>query len=245
MIKRPDIPHLAKHHLRELREKWGVEPTLEESIWIVDLCKEVLQPAGQCDLDLIGQPIQAGASDVWLWPFTIGASIWLERCAARWFGDDEMLWLMAEVYTLVHARDREAFTAMRTREQALAKMREWELTLNCTWQELIAAMREVYTQLEIGDEEQQAPDAQKGGRAGDKSWTAIVARLEAVTGIKAEYWLWEVSLQATRKRLELAESYQIAMGGGKITEDDPIGRALKNLGLAKGAIVKAHKGDTK
>lgn len=244
MIKRPDIPHLAKHHLCELREKWGVEPTLEESIWIVDLCKEVLQPAGQCDLDLIGQPIQAGASDVWLWPFTIGASIWLERCAAKWFGDDEMLWLMAEVYTLAHARDREAFAAMRTRELALVKMREWELTLNCTWRELIAAMKVVYQQLDVDDDEKKA-NVKKGGKKGESSWTMIVSRLEAVTGLKAEYWLWEVSLQATRSRLELAESYQIAMGGGPVTEDDPIGRALKNLAQAKGEIVKAHKGKCK
>jgi hypothetical protein len=231
MTAKPDIHPLARAHLRELRERWSVEPTLEESLWIVRLCERVVNPAAGERLDLVGVPERCGSSDEWLWPITIGAAVWFQDLASGWWrGDGERLfWALA--FCLAHGRDKATLTACRTREAAAGMIREWSLSLCCTRAELEAAVDAVLP-----------PPPGAAAAPGRTDWACVAGEIESVTGIPCEHWLWEVSREATLGAWLRARRVLAAMGGcgpgaaPRGAED----AALAELAEAKRAIIAAH-----
>lgn len=88
MIRKPQIHPLAERHIRELRERWHIEPTLEECLWIVQLAERVLNPVAGTRMELAEIPERVGVSDEWLHPLTIGAALWFTERASAWWADD-------------------------------------------------------------------------------------------------------------------------------------------------------------
>ena len=231
----PVIHPLALRHLQELKERWGVEPTLAESLWVVRLCDRVLSPNEGERADLCGMPARAGVSDVWLWPITIGASVWVQDYAQKWWGQDDERMYMAFCFALANGRKRDAMReASLSPERAADLVGAWALGLNCTNEELHAAFNIV------------VPGKPKGAKENTASkidWDAVVGELEASTGIPADHWLWDVSKDATLRAFHRAKQVTIARAGGGSAGDmlDPLTRALQELAEAKGAIIEAHK----
>lgn len=238
MAPKPTVHPLALQHLRELRERWGVEPTLEESIWIVSLCERVLCPCEGERSDLCGIPIRAGVSDVFLWPFTIGASVWYQDYAAKWWGAEVDRMNTALCYALANARDKDAIRSVAlSKESAEKTIKAWALSLNCTPQELCQAFDEAIPPVTPSDD-------RKGKDTPKKiDWESIVGEIEATTGIPADHWLWDVSKDATLRAWHRARSVLIARAGGSSSGSvlDPLNVALQDLADAKTAIIKAHK----
>ena len=236
MIAKPTIHPMAEQHLRELRERWGIEPDLSEALWIVQLCDRVLHPTGD-RADLCGLPVRAGVSDVWLWPVTIGAGIFIEARLQRWYGGDNRRGTLALAWVLAHARDSQALRqAARGREFADALIDEWTAGLTCTVPELEAALDEL---LPPSPEKK---DEQEPAEPAGANWPEIVRELEVITGLPADHWLWDISRDGTVSAWLKARAVVAAKAVGTaplmLAEIDA---ALQYLATAKAAIIKAHK----
>lgn len=230
MIKKPDIHPLAEKHLRELRGRWGIILTDAEVLWIVQLCERVICPGGGGDLEYIGMPERVGHSDVFLWRLTIGAAIWLEECAFRWWSDSNQL-IRANAFALAHARRGDVFRDLYIRETAERVIKQWFRGLGCTHEELDEAISRLYPPQETlgGDRDGKAIDNHAW------SWGAIIDDLEATTGIQADHWLWDQAVGVTLRRLALAKQVAAAGVGGDVDKDTD--KALFNLAQAKKSII--------
>ena len=233
MIPKPVIHPMAAQHLRELRERWGVEPTLEESLWIVRLCERVLDPVGD-RRDLIGIPVRVGASEEWLWPLSIGASVWWNDLASVWFGRDGGMLFKSYAFALANGRDKTVIRACRTMPEAESLIWKWEIGLTCGMRELEAAVEEV------------SPPKRPGGKKPSEpkktDWAQICGEIEAVTGIPCDHWIWEISKAETERAWLSARAVSAAMGGGSgRIGDSPEDEAVKDLAAAKLSIIESHK----
>lgn len=236
MVCKPTLHPLAHQHLRELRERWGVEPTVEEAIWIVRLCERVMCPCEGERSDLCGIPVRAGISGVFLWPLTIGAAVWYQDYAAKWWNDNQERMTMALGFALANGRDCKMMRAASLgRESAEKVIRNWAESLTCTREELEAAFDEVLPAAKPSDGKQ--PNPQK------IDWEQIVGEIEAVSGIACDHWLWDMSKEATLRAWHRARSVMIARAGGSVGTSvlDPLNIALQELAEAKAEIIKAHQ----
>lgn len=225
---------MARQHLRELREFWQVEPTLEETLWIIELCKRVVNPVAGERLELIGVPARCGASDEWLWPITIGAAIWYQDLACGWWQGDREGTFKALAFSLAHARDKEILRMCRTRAEAEGLIHAWGMSLTCTRAELEEAVDRVLPETPRPDKDKKA--------AGYTDWTALVGEIEMVSGIGAEHWLWEVSREETLRAWFRSRQVLAARGMGAGAESpDPLDEAVQDLAAAKQMIIDAHK----
>lgn len=233
MIPKPVIHPMAAQHLRELRERWGVEPTLEESLWIVKLCARVLNPVSGSRRDLIGIPARCGDSAEWLWPITIGAGVWFQDFASVWWRGDSERMFKALAFALSHARDKETLTALRDSAAAARMIRDWASKLTCTREELEAAVDEVLPPV----------SRQTKGERPQTDWTELVIDLAVITGIPNDHWVWDISRSETINAWVAARRVAAARGGSDCEGVSAADEAVKDLAEAKAAIVKAHRED--
>lgn len=234
MIAKPTLHPLAAQHLRELRERWRIEPTVEEAIWIVRLCERVLCPCEGERSDLCGIPVRAGVSEVFLWPLTIGAAVWYQDHAAKWWAGSYERMTMALGFALANGRDKALMrSASLGRESAEKAVKAWALTLTCTRPELEAAFDEVL------------PPSKPSGEPNPHKidWEQIVGEIEAVTGIPCDHWLWDMSRDATLRAWHRSRSVLIARSGGSAGTSalDPLNVALQDLAEAKASIIKSRQ----
>lgn len=235
MIAKPSIHPLAAQHLRELRERWGVEPTLEESIWIVELAKRVVDPVPSERRELLGLPVRIGSGDDWLWQPTIGGRVWFRDLATAWWrGDDEQLF-RALAFSLANGRDRAVMRSCRTRAEAEAVIWKWSMGLTCNADELQAAVSEVMP-------ESRPETGKKPVKPGTVDWQEVCGELEAATGIPTDHWVWEISMDETERAWIRSRRQAAAMMGVSLADDcSPEDEAVKDLAAAKCAIIAAHR----
>lgn len=233
MIPKPVIHPLALQHLRELRERWGVEPTLEEQLWIVRLCDRVINPVAGERRDLLGIPVRIGASQDWLWPITIGGCVWWQDLASDWFAGDTDMQHKSLAFALANGRSKPVMQACRTRAEAEAMMWQWEIGLTCTIEELDAAVNEVLPP---------RVDASKPSDEPKRTdWQAVCGELEAITGIPCDHWIWEVSREETERAWTRANLVAAAMGGMPCPDaDTPEDEAVRDLATAKASIIASR-----
>lgn len=234
MVCKPTLHPLAQQHLSELKKRWGVEPTVEEAIWIVRLCERVMCPCEGERSDLCGIPVRAGISDVYLWPLTIGAAVWYQDYAAKWWADNQERMTMALGFALANGRDKSLMRAASLgRESSEKVIKDWAVSLTCTREELEAAFDEIL------------PPSKPSGEPNPPKidWEQIVGEIEAISGIACDHWLWDMSKEATLRAWHRARSVQIARGGGTPGTSvlDPLNVALQELAEAKASIIKAHQ----
>lgn len=234
MIRKPQIHPLAERHIRELRERWHIEPTLEECLWIVQLAERVLNPVAGTRMELAEIPERVGVSDEWLHPLTIGAALWFTERASAWWADDRERLFKAIAWALAHARDRELFAAAATREAAADLIHAWALSLTCTRQELEAAV----------DRGLPSYDGRGGAdphKRQSMDWAALITELEVATGLPARHWVWELSREATIRAWWASRSVIAAQGGRSVPAGpNPADEAVQALAAAKLEILKSH-----
>jgi len=233
MIAKPSIHPLAAQHLRELREKWGVEPTLEETLWVVQLCEKVLNPGIGAHASLIGIPERVGGSDVWLWPPTIGAAVWWREFALAWWAQDEERASLSLAFALAHARDRETLTACRTQDATEAMIHDWSLSLTCTRAELNDAVDRIYSETER--------PRKRNDSAKVMDWSSLIAELEVSSGLPSDRWIWSVSRAHTIEAWHASKRVIAAQGGYPSGRTDAADEAIQDLAFAKDAIIRAHQ----
>jgi len=234
MIGKPKIHPMAESHIREFRERWKFEPTLEECLWIVQLVDKVLNPVEGTRMELAEIPERVGMSDEWLHPLTIGAGIWFDELAANWWEGNRGALFNALAWVLAHGRDKELITMARTRDAAAALIHDWGMSLTCTRRELEAAVDRMLPPID-------RPVKKDEAKPQSMDWAALIDELTVATGIPARHWVWEISREATCRAWWASRSMIAAQGGRSgVSGPNPADQAIQNLARAKKAILQAH-----
>ena len=213
----------------------GVEITaLEpgELYALAEASRRCANPFSEVNAELADRPVRV-CDGVWLWPPTAGAIVWLETYAAEWWGRGSARWRWAQVYALMHARERDAFSRLTSRAKAGAAVLWCALRLPISGAELVAAIRRAYG----ADEVPMAPEEKES----HVNFAAMVARLEAVSGIPRETWLWQRSYDYLLKAYTAMHDFAAAYAtNGKHRESmrDELDEAMSAMARTRAAIVR-------
>ncbi len=228
--------------IRDLKERYGIalsELTSDELEKLVLACRRAESPFSNVNAELVEAPFRV-CRGVWGWPMTIGAMVWLSEFAGKWWPDGTM-GFFAQVYAMLHAREKDAFASLTEKGAARRAIMKTALRLVCHRKEAAAALMRSY---EASEGVTQKPEIAKGDMAkAQDDYTTLVARLEVESGIPAEVWLWRKSfMQSMRSYAELhAFAAAFAYGGAERRRmRDELDEAINDLAHLKNEIMQSH-----
>lgn len=215
----------------------GIEPKdilPSEFERLVRACDRCDRPFSELNAELAGMPIVA-CEGVFFWKLTVGASVWLDQYAKRWWLDtgQQKAYFWAIVYALIHARERDAFSTLTGEDEAYERIRADALRLVANEEEIVVA---VDLALKLHDAE---PKAQQAFNIQvENDWQGIIARLESQSGIPAEEWIWRRSLDYTRMAYRDLSRFAAACGGRKAERmKDELDYAMNALARIRSEII--------
>ena len=218
--------------LAGIRSRFGTIDglTADEIAALVDACRRADSPFEDSHRELIGAP--AAVVRGWEFrPLTIGAAVWLDEYAAKWWGDDSNRYFWALVYALVHGYERAAFTSLTSEVAARNAIRR--MTLHFAFGRK-ALERAVDAALGRGTRKQEDEGADNGGPL---EWSSIVAELETATGIPRDEWLWGRSKRYTVWAYsKMCNQIAKRAGRGARRAFDALDRAIQHLAEIKHGI---------
>ena len=215
----------------------GVEPKdilPSEFERLVRACDRCDKPFSQLNAELVGMPILA-CEGVHFWKMTVGASVWLDQYAKKWWLEtgQRKAYFWAIVYALMNARTKDAFTSLVDEGVAYERIRAEALRLVAHEDEIVEA---VDYALQIRDVKPKAQAEQAFQMEND--WQSVVARLESQSGIPAEKWIWERSLDYTRRAYNDLSRFAAACGGKKSERmKDELDYAMNALARLRAEII--------
>lgn len=214
-----ECPAVAKAEIQRL-ESNGVKLSLDDLAWLITLGQKVETPAGRMNPLKAGVPAVAGSS--LLWPETVQATQWLDAVSG-WFSAAELDYLNA--FALSVAREPNAFDDLYTIKAARAAVNQFASQLNCTRQELVAALESI-TPSDL-------PEREQGDKEPDLKMLAL--EMEVLTGRTRE----EVQVSSVAELCDLAR-IEAKYKSGKFDEDASASREpLRDLLLATQEILKS------
>lgn len=201
--------------------------TADEIAALVRATDKLADPFGEVNADAVGMPVKA-AENVVFWRFTIGAAVWYEEYARKWWDGRPEAMFWATVYALRHGREQNAFVNLTREDEAFKAIENEGLQLCVSREELEKAVDKA---LNFGRERRQKEqqDTESG-----IDWAAIIARLETQTGLSSEYWCWKHSADyALRAYYDLRYFAEVYAGGRRAkqmtSELDHAANALARL----------------
>lgn len=220
--------------LAGIRSRFGTIDglTADEIAALVDACRRADSPFGSAHKELLGMPA-AVLRGYEFRPLTIGASVWLDEYAAKWWGDDSNRYFWALVYALVHGYERAAFTSLTSEEAARRAISR--MTLRFAFGRK-ALERAVDAALGRGEQKKDSADADNDDPL---DWSLMVAELEAATGIRRDEWLWGRSEQYTARAYSKMRRLVAMRAGDRDSGKrilDSLDRAIQNLAEIKHGI---------
>lgn len=206
---------------------------------LVHACDRMASPFSDVNADAVGIPIRAGG--VYFWRLTIGATLWLDEYARRWWDDKPRRYEWALVYASIHARDKGAFSALTDEAVAEEAVKKQALELVVNSEEVIEAL---YRVLGIsGDpdmEERRGPPRPTP----QTNWAEVLARLESQSGIPNAVWAWERSSDYALKCYVDMTHFAAATGGARLPRmKDERDRATTALARLTARIVARVRAD--
>jgi len=163
----------------------------------------------------------------------VGASVWLDEYAAKWWGDNNTCYFWALVFAIVHGHERDTFANLTERHTARAAILNTCIRLAFTRKEVEKAIDKALGRIDNPF----AEDREVDGNA-HTDWVAFLARLETQTGIAKEEWLWGKSASYTVRAYQdlhtFAASY--AANGSKVRVFDEMDRAINAMARLKKSI---------
>lgn len=231
--------HFAKA-LQEL-ERSGVDMravTPGELYALAEASRRCADPFAAVNAELAGEPVQVGRG-VWLWPLTIGAQVWLEEHAWRWWRTESRMGILAMAYAMRNARDPQAFEIATERWSATGRVLRSALSLPARLEELTAAICRANGidphALRLRDR------ARPSGGGARKDFASLVSRLEAESGLPRETWLWGRSLGYVLKAYGELHAFASAFAGKRREMDrmlDELNEAMTGLAKVKAGIFR-------
>jgi hypothetical protein len=230
------IPPLTDRMEAELADfaEAGIILTPAEILFLYEACSRVDNPFSALDARLVEVPVKVG--NEYLWTLSVGASVWLDTFAKKWWGGSDELYFWALVYALLNARDAAAFKTDEHDAYNLVKCVGMKFA--CSRQELESAV-----DLLLGAGKDVQGQKEKRRESAAVSWNAVISELEVYSGIMRHEWLWGRSVLVTAD--SYAALYTIASslsGNGGQNMHDELDRAISNLARTKKAIRKNHHG---
>ena len=234
--------------LAELRAQ-GVglgDLTNDEVVALVRATDRLRNPFSNVNLELCGQPRQV-APGVVLWPFTIGASVWMDEYARRWWVDERgnhaKAFFWATVYALAHGREPGAFSRLTDEPTAYEAIRAFALEIHATEDELTEAVDDCLgiSRHEDDARKRKASNLQQKPESGE-DWAEVIRVLEVRTGIPAERWIWSRGRDYVVAAFREAQRVVTAFGEAKMPRmKNELDHALNEIAHIRAAIVARVK----
>lgn len=207
---------------------------------LVHACDRMASPFSAVNVEAAGFPVRV-SEGVTLWRLSVGAIVWLDEFAARWWGEGSEAFKWATVYAMRHGRDRGAFSGLVEEEAAYRAVRDDAVTVDCTEDEIAAAMGRFH----VGGAD--APPPPRGGWRAQTDWRALVQDLAARTGIDEQAWAWGRSAEECAAVFHRHCEFAAASGGARVPRmRDELDRATTHLARVEAGIVgrvKAARGE--
>ena len=203
--------------------------TADEIAALVDACRLADNPFGEDDAEMADFPA-AVVRGVEFRPLTIGASVWLDEYAGKWWGDNDSRYFWALVYALVHGRDKSAFLSVLDEPSARRAIRLMALRFTFSRRALERAVDAALGRVVPRDSK---PDASHKS----VPWNEMVLALETHSGIPREDWLWGCGAKyAARAYTEMRNALSARSGQGGVRMLDALDGALQSLAVVKKRI---------
>lgn len=222
----------------------GITPndlTPDELEALVHAVDRVRNPFTEVNLDALGLPLY-DHNGIRLWPLTIGACVWLEEFARKWWGDRPKAYFWAVVYCLMHGREPDAFAAMRVETEAFHRIKEDALKLAVCEVEITEAV-DTALNFKRPPRKKTTPKDETG-----IDWASIIETLEGQSGIPAEKWIWQRSADYVVRAYHELSQFASRTGGQKATRmKDELDYALNQLAEVRSSIlmrIEAERGKT-
>ena len=228
------MPLILGSELKKLKSL-GVEPgdlLPSEIEALVHACDRMRQPFSAANAEAAGFPVRVSESVV-LWRLTVGANVWLDEFAGRWWPSGSKAYAWAHIYAMRHAREKDAFLELDSEERAYKAIRADLLAIDCTEDEILAALE----RFPADDPPQREGESQT-------DWCSFVLALEARTGIPADEWTWHHSVHECSNAYHRLKEFAAAQGGSKAPRmKDELDRATTALARTVAGIVRRVKAD--
>ena len=203
---------------------------------LVDACRLADNPFGKDDAEMADFPA-AVVRGVEFRPLTIGASVWLDEYAGRWWPATSKPFFWATVYAMRHAREREAFVRLTGEDAAYKAIKAEVLAIPATEEEIVAAIERLDGKQDDPPENPRIPKVKQ-----QAEWAKVARRLEVATGLPASYWMWEESSAYIAKAHSDMVEFAVASGGGKTERmRDELDAAVSALARLEAAIIRRVK----
>lgn len=256
MMPKPKLSLVAQAGISELRRDHGIEPTLDEIIWLHELGK-AQEAAGRID-GIIDGPAQAG--NAFLWPLTVMGAQWYRNYADRWFAQSHLYGFYAYAFALAHGRglpipdtakrgwaekivrrvldirEKRTLADLQDRQECIEAITLWAGSTGATRKELEAAVDFVMPKSEEQpkDEDDTIPPG--------INFDAIVHELAIISGTDPDYWRSRTSKDETIRAFHNVISIERARRGESGPPiRDALTVAINNFRKAICAIINAHK----
>ena len=219
--------------LNDLRARFKVrldDLTAEELVALVECCKRVDDPYGEVGAILSDLPV-ARIGGVDIYPLTVGASVWLDECAAEWWGEDDTCYFWALVFAMIHAHEKDVFAGLTERSKARRAIFKTCLRFTFSRKALEKAVDKALGAVERGEDKNIGTEKRN-------DWVAFLARLETQTGIKKDEWLWGRSAAYTIRAYQDLHSFasKYAPNADRVRVFDAMDKALNALARTKKRI---------
>lgn len=253
MLKKPNLNRTAQSHVNELRNDYGIDPTLDEILWLHELGKRVENPIGEVVRS--GIPVKAG--NVYLWPMTIMASAWFNDKAVVWFRGSDHILRYCLAFALVYGRGKPLPPPRRPwfsrffndakqpmllsdlvdRDQAYHVVKRWAAGLQCRVAEMDAAIDAVLDDPGCEDEnDDETPPA-------CVDLEEVAQNLAILTGTDPAYWQWKTGRrECIRAYLRAVSTENARRGERSAPVRDAVSAAIADMRSAMQRIIKDHSG---
>lgn len=122
-VLKPRISALLQGAVAEIRGA-GVEPTVEEIIWLHSLCERQVLPSADDPPQYLALPVVLHPR-VTLFPLTLEATMWLEGFPRKWWPGDKNRLFDATAYAMARSGTGKGFIKLTNRTTAMARIIAW------------------------------------------------------------------------------------------------------------------------
>jgi len=251
-MDKPSLNLTAKAGIAELHDVYGIDPDLDEIIWLHEAGKRVEDPTHE-HLERIGLPARAGRA--YIWPMTVMGAIWYNEQAAQWFWNSTTFLFYSLAFAMAHGRGAPIPPARRgglqqwlkkalhgesagirldelnDRGEAHQAVATWAKGIDCTRDELEAAV-----------DEAMGPPVKVSKSAGKADIAQFVRDMAIMTGTDPDYWLTSVSRDTLVSSYAKAVAVAAGRGHSQGTSiKDASTKAIDEFRQVIVAIIERHK----